>query len=98
MWCWQVLFLIVFEDGFDGSVSGCAKEQGPGTGCFEPEISITIRQPDYPLGRTEMIEYPVGKQLFDELQAGGSDLFRLGQAPLGIAELVGQGIRGHMVV
>ena len=92
------LILAVFQDGLDRPIAGGIKGVGPAACGFEPGLAETVGQADHPLGGPEVIKHSVGKQPLYQGEAGRTDLFGLFETPLRIPELVGQGVRRHMVV
>jgi len=55
----------LFEDGLDACVAGIVKEKGAPACSFQALGPILIPQPDNALGRSEVVQYPVGKKGFD---------------------------------
>ena len=92
------LILSFFEDDLDRTVAGGVKSQSSGTGGLQSLFAVAVAEPDHALGGTEVVEDPVGEQPLDELQAGHPDLGSLFETPLGIAQLVGQGLRWQVIV
>ena len=60
----------LMQDAFHGAVLGVVKVQRPGAGGLQAGRAILFAQADDPLGRTQVVEHPVGEQLPD--QADGS--------------------------
>src|SRR4030042_5537857 len=88
----------LFEDGLDGSIAGVVKEKGAPACSFQALSPTLIPQPDNALGRSEVVQYPVGKERFDQLRAKGADGSGLLEAPLRISHLIGQRIGGQVGV
>ena len=77
---------------------GLSKEQGPSAGALQTGGSVFFRKGDDPLGGPQVVQHPVGKQMPDQAMAVGADGFSLAQTPLRILHLVGDGLRGQMLI
>lgn len=56
----------LFEDGLDGSIAGIVKEEGATAGRFQTLDAVLISKPDNALSGSEVVQYPVGKEGFDQ--------------------------------
>ena len=87
-----------FEDGLDGSIAGIVKEKGAPPCSFQALGAILIPQSDNALSRSEVVQYPIGKEGFDQSRAKGADGSGLLEAPLRVSHFIGQGTGGQVIV
>ena len=86
------------QDNLYGSVPGVVIVQSPFAGGLQAFFPEPFAQRDDALRSPQVIEHPVSEEDLYECLAVDSDPAGLFEAPLGVLRLVGDGLRGKMLV
>ena len=88
----------VFQDGLHGAVLGVVEGERAPAGRFEAHGAEAPCEPDDALCGAQVVEDAVSEQPLDEGVTGRADVFALTQAPLGVAQLVGDRLGRQVLV
>jgi hypothetical protein len=79
-------------------ISGVIVQDGSLAGGLQSLCPKRFGKADDTLGSAQIVEYPMGKELFDQSRATRADGFRLFQTPLRVVHEIGNGLGRQMIL